>query len=67
MIWKKISYPSNRSWISSWLYNSKKYQLFEELNTDPDNVNARLFVLLVRHRQVEMISDGNKKLESKVI
>ena len=41
----------------------KKIQLFEEFNTDPANVNARLFVMLIRHRQIEMISDGNKILE----
>ena len=45
----------------------KKIQLFEEFNTDPANVNARFFVLIVRHRQVEMVSEGNKILEVKVI
>ena len=29
----------------------KKIQLFEEFNTDPANVNGRLFVILIRHRQ----------------
>ena len=28
----------------------QKIQLFEEFNTDPANDNARLFVLLIRHR-----------------
>ena len=45
----------------------KKIQLFEEIKTEPANVNAILFVILVRHRPVEMISDGNKILEYKVI
>ena len=45
----------------------KKIQLFEEFNTDPANVNARFFVKIIRHRQIEMISDGNKIIEVKVI
>ena len=45
----------------------KKIQLFEEINTDPVNVNSRLLVILIRHRQIEMISDGNKIIEVKVI
>ena len=45
----------------------KTIQLFEKFNTDPANVNARLFVLLFRHRQIEMISDGNEILEIKNI
>ena len=36
----------------------KKSQLFEEFITDPANVKARLFVILIRHRQIEMIRDG---------
>ena len=43
----------------------KKIQLFEEMDNDPDN--ERLFIILVRHRRVEMISDGNKIIEVKVI
>ena len=43
----------------------KKIQLFEEFSEDPDN--ERLFIILVRHRQTEMISDGNKIIEVKVI
>ena len=45
----------------------QKIQLFDEINTDLDKVNARLFVILVKHRQFEMISDGNKIIEIKVI
>ena len=45
----------------------KKFQLFEEFNTDPLKVKARLFVILVRHRQIEKISDGNEIIEVKVI
>ena len=45
----------------------EKIQLFEEFNTDLANVNARLFVILIRRRQTKMISDGNKVLEVRVI
>ena len=44
-----------------------KIQLFEECNTEAANVKARLFVILIRHRQIEMISDGNEIIEVKVI
>ena len=44
-----------------------KIQLFEEFKTDPDNVNARLFVILIRNRQIDMISYGNKFIEVKII
>ena len=43
----------------------KKIQLFEEFSEDP--ANERLFIILVRNRQFEMISDGNKIIEVKVI
>ena len=43
----------------------KKIQLFEEFSENPSN--ERLFLILIRHRQVEMISDGNKIIEVKVI
>ena len=43
----------------------KKIQLFEEYRNDP--ANARLFVILIRHRQIEMLSDGNKIIEVTVI
>ena len=45
----------------------EKIQLFEEFNTDPANVNARFFVILIGHRQIEIISDGNKIIEFKVM
>ena len=44
-----------------------KIQLFEEFNTDAANVNARLFVIITRHRQIKMVSDGYKVIEVKVI
>ena len=43
----------------------KKIQLFEKISKNPDS--ERLFVILIRHRQIEMISDGNKSIEVKVI
>ena len=46
-------------------FTPKKIQFFEEFD---DDLNVeRLFIILVRHRQVEMISDGNKIVEVKVI
>ena len=42
-----------------------KIQIFHENGTDPDN--ARLYVILIRRREIELISDGNKLLEVKVI
>ena len=43
----------------------KKIQFFEDISEDPDD--ERLFVILIRHRQVEMISGGNKFIEVKVL
>ena len=43
----------------------KKIQLFEEYRAAP--ANAKLFVILIRRREVEKISDGNKLIEVKVI
>ena len=45
----------------------EKTQLFEEISVHAANVNARIFVILIRHRQIEMISYGNKIIEVKVI
>ena len=43
----------------------KKIQLFEDFSESPDK--ERLFVILIRHRQIEMISDGNKIIEVKLL
>ena len=43
----------------------KKIELFEEYRADP--ANARLFVKLIRRREMEFVSDGNKFIEVKVI
>ena len=44
---------------------AKKIQLFQEYSANPDN--ARLFLILIRRREIELISDGNKFIEVKVI
>ena len=43
----------------------KKMQSFEEYRADP--ANAKLFIILIRRREIEMMSDGNKLIEVKVI
>ena len=43
----------------------KKIQIIHEYGTDPDN--ARLFLILIRPREIELISDGNKLIEVKVV
>ena len=43
----------------------QKIQLFEEYRAAP--ANANLFIILIRRREIEMISDGNKLIEVKVI
>ena len=43
----------------------KKIQLFEEYRADPNN--ARLYVILIRRREIEFISDGNKLIEIRII
>ena len=44
----------------------KNIQLFEEYKTDPFYPNIRVFVILIRHTQMELVSDGNKFIEIKV-
>ena len=43
----------------------KKVQLFQEYGADPDN--AKLFLIIVRRREIELLSDGNKLTEVKVV
>ena len=42
----------------------KKNQLFMEYDADPEN--ARFCLILIRRRELELISDGNKLIEVKV-
>ena len=43
----------------------KKTQWFEEYRANP--ASARLFVILIRQREMEMTSNGNKLIDVKVI
>ena len=43
----------------------KRIQLIQEHGADPDN--ARLFLIIFRRREIQLISDGNKVIEVKVI
>ena len=43
----------------------KKIQLFQEYSADPNN--AKFYLILIRRREIELISDGNKLIEVKVI
>ena len=43
---------------------AKKIQLFEEYRAGP--ANARLYVIFIGRREIELISDGNKLIEVKV-
>ena len=46
-------------------FNPKKMGLFEEYRGATNN--ARLFMILIRHREIKMISDGNKIVEVNII
>ena len=43
----------------------KKIKLFEEY--DPNPINAVLYVILIKHREIKMISDGNKIISVEVV
>ena len=43
----------------------KKIRLFEEY--DPNPVNTNLNVILIKHREIKMISDGNKIFSVEVV
>ena len=43
----------------------KKNQLFTEYDANPEN--ARFYLILIRRREIELISDGNKLIEDRVI
>ena len=43
----------------------KEIQLFLEYGVDPEN--ARFLLILIRRREKELISDGNKLIEIKII
>ena len=69
-----ISYPDKKTKYPIEIVDSrhqsdhitpKKIQLFHEYGTNPDN--GRLFIILIRRREIELISDGNKPIEIKII
>ena len=43
----------------------KKIQLFQEYIVDPEN--AKFYLIINKRREIELISDGNKRFEVKVI
>ena len=43
----------------------KKIQLFLEYGADPEN--ASFFPITIRRREIELLSDGNKIIEIKII
>ena len=43
----------------------KKIQIFLDYSTDPEN--AKFYLVKIRRREIELISDGNKLLEVKFI
>ena len=43
----------------------KKIRLFEEDDTNP--VNTNLYLILIKHREIKMISDGNKIVSSEIV
>ena len=72
-----ISYPDMKTKYSIQVidlkpqadhFTPKKIHLFEEYQYEPANNpnNARLFVTLIRRKEIEMISDGNKLVAVKV-
>ena len=63
----KIFYPNRLTDLKFQVdhITPRKIHLLEEISEDPNL--ERLIVILNRHRQVEMISDGNEIIEVKVI
>ena len=47
------------------LISPKKNQLFQEYSADPENAN--FFKKIIGRKEIELISDGNKLIEVKVI
>ena len=49
----------------SYHITPRKIQPFQQYDANPDN--ARLYVILIRRRDTELISNGNESIEIKVI
>ena len=69
-----ISYPDMKTKYSVGIIDlrhqndhitSERIRLFQEYGTDPDN--ARLFLILIKRRETEILGVGNKLKEDKVI
>ena len=43
----------------------KKIELFEEYDPNPTNTN--LYVILIKHREIKMISDGHKIISVEIV
>ena len=43
----------------------KKFQLFQDYSVDPENAN--FYLIIIRRREKELISDGKKLIETKFI
>ena len=43
----------------------KKTQLFQDYSAGPEN--AKFYLIIIRRKEIELISDGNKLIEVKVI
>ena len=61
----KSKYPIEIIDLRSDHITPKKIQLFLEYGADPEI--ARFFLIILRRREIELISDGNKLKEIKVI
>ena len=69
-----ISYPDTKTKYPIEIFDlrhqsvhitPKKIQLFLEYSADPEK--ARFFLILNRRREIELISEGSKLIEIKVI
>ena len=63
----KTKYPIEILGIKHQPYQitPSKIQLFQEYSADPEN--AKFYLIIIRRREIELISDGNKLIEVKVI
>ena len=43
----------------------KKIQLFQEYTADPES--AKFYLIIIRRREIKLISDGNRLIEVQVI
>ena len=69
-----ISYDKMKSWYPIQIIDlrfqvnhisPKKIRLFEEYDDNPTNTN--LYITLIKHREIKMISDGNKIISVEIL